>query len=147
MPIGRPIWNTQIFLLDEHRQPVPIGVKGEIYIGGAGLARGYLNRPELTSGAVRPESVRRGAGARLYRTGDIAEVPGRRLRSRSRAAPISRSKFAASGSSSAKSKRRCAAPVDRRAVVVTRPRATGRSAWSRTSAVAMFTRRAICAST
>ena len=71
VPIGRPIANTEVYVLDRHRSPVPAGVPGELYVGGAGLALGYLNRPELTPQSFIPNPFSTAAGARLYRTGDL----------------------------------------------------------------------------
>ncbi|MFZ0751733.1 MAG: amino acid adenylation domain-containing protein, partial [Pyrinomonadaceae bacterium] len=70
--IGHPIINTEIYLLDQGQQPVPIGASGELYIGGDGLARGYLNRPALTAEYFIPHPYTDERGARLYRTGDLA---------------------------------------------------------------------------
>ncbi|MGI8501707.1 MAG: non-ribosomal peptide synthetase [Hassallia sp.] len=71
-PIGRPITNTQIYILDAHLQPVSIGVTGELYIGGEGLAREYLNRTELTAEHFITNPFNNKAKARLYKTGDLA---------------------------------------------------------------------------
>ncbi|MBE2223592.1 MAG: amino acid adenylation domain-containing protein, partial [Anaerolineae bacterium] len=70
--IGRPIANTQIYLLDERMQPVPTGVPGEMYIGGDGVSRGYLNRPELTAERFIPDPFSTDPNAILYKTGDAA---------------------------------------------------------------------------
>ena len=68
--IGRPISNVQVYIVDDHFEPVPVGVAGELLIGGIGLARGYLNRPDLTAERFIPNSFSPGNSARLYRTGD-----------------------------------------------------------------------------
>lgn len=70
VPIGQPIANTQIYILDERLRPVPIGVAGELHIGGKGVGRGYLNRPDLTAEKFIPDSYAQ--GQRLYKTGDLA---------------------------------------------------------------------------
>ncbi len=72
VPIGSPIANTQIYILDKHQHPVPIGVSGELYIGGVGLARGYHNQPQLTVEKFIADPFSKNSQSRLYKTGDLA---------------------------------------------------------------------------
>jgi hypothetical protein len=72
VPIGRPLFNTQMHILDAHGELLPPGVAGELHIGGAQVARGYLNRPELTAERFVPDPFDATPGARLYKTGDLA---------------------------------------------------------------------------
>lgn len=72
LPIGKPITNTSVYILDAHQKPVPVGVVGELFTGGDGLSKGYLNQPELTKSRFVPDPFSSEPGGRLFRTGDYA---------------------------------------------------------------------------
>lgn len=74
VPIGRPIVNTQVYVLDEDLQPAPICTPGQLYIGGEGVGRRYLNAPELTAERFIPDAFGGLAGSRVYKTGDIRDT-------------------------------------------------------------------------
>ncbi|NJM65766.1 MAG: amino acid adenylation domain-containing protein [Acaryochloris sp. RU_4_1] len=76
VPLGQPIANTQLYLLDLFLQPVPLGVTGELYVGGSGVGQGYLNQPELTEARFIPDPFGTAGGDRLYKTGDLARYRG-----------------------------------------------------------------------
>lgn len=73
-PIGRPIENASVYVLDKNLQPLPVGVSGELYIGGSSLARGYLNKPDLSAERFIPDPFTREGGGRLYKTGDLVRL-------------------------------------------------------------------------
>jgi hypothetical protein len=74
IPLGRPLVNQAIYILDRRQQPLPVGVPGELVIGGKGVVRGYLHRPELTAEKFLPHPFEGAAGGRVYRTGDLARL-------------------------------------------------------------------------
>ena len=73
LPIGRPLSNVRVYVINQHLQPVPVGVPGELYIGGVGVARGYLHRPDLTEERFLPDPFSPESGARMYKTGDLVK--------------------------------------------------------------------------
>ncbi|ARU60228.1 hypothetical protein CBW65_03505 [Tumebacillus avium] len=73
VPLGRPLGNVQVYVLDQHLQPVPYGVAGEVYFGGAGITRGYIKRPDLTAERYLKDPFKNDPEARFYRTGDLAK--------------------------------------------------------------------------